>query len=79
MIKARGTIAGRETLILGLSFANLDRFRAEPGDTFIRIPGEEVGLPIDLMIISGRTEADLAGMIPIGPNTKVITSERLKN
>ena len=31
------------------------------------------------MIISGRTEAELAGMIPVGPDTKVITSNRLKN
>lgn len=70
---------GNKLLVLGLSFGNLDKFREAPGDTYIRISGDEVGLPVDIMIISGRTEADLVGLIPIGPDTKVITSNRLKN
>jgi hypothetical protein len=44
MIKATGTLNGRKTLMIGLSFGNLDRFRAEPDDTFIKIDGKEMGL-----------------------------------
>lgn len=80
MIKAMATGPdGKKLLVLGLSFANLDKFRAEPGDTFIKISGTEVGLPVDIMIISGETEAHLASYMPVGPDTKVITSNRLKN
>lgn len=80
MIKAMATGPdGKKLLVLGLSFANLEKFRAGPGDTYIKISGTEVGLPVDIMIISGRTEADLASMVPIGPDTVVITSDRLKN
>jgi len=61
MIKAiaHGT-DGRDILVIGLSFGNLSKFRAEPGDTYIRIDGAEMGLPMDVMIISGETEADMA-------------------
>ena len=80
MIKATTTRPdGRELLIVGLSFGNLDRFPDEPGDTFIRIDGEEMGLPIDVVIFSGETEAHLAEMIKpmIGPET-VVHDDRLK-
>jgi hypothetical protein len=72
---------GREILVIGLSFGNLDRFRQHPGDTFIRIDGKEMGLPVDVMIISGETEAHLAETLSggIGPDTKVHTSDRLKS
>lgn len=62
---------GRTLLLLGLSFGNLDKFRREPLETFIRINGKELDLPIDLLIFSGETEADMEKMMPIGPNTKV--------
>jgi hypothetical protein len=82
MIKATATDGtGRKILMIGLSFGNLDKFRAEPGDTFIRIRGQEVGLPVDVVIFSGETEAHLADLMALGfgPDTKVIVSSRSKN
>lgn len=72
---------GRMLLVLGLSFANLDRLRANPGDDFITIKGEDVGLPVDVMLFAGQTEAHLAQTLQsmIGPQTKVTTSDRLKH
>lgn len=82
MIKATATGQdGKKILVIGLSFGNLDKFRAEPGDTYIRIKGEEVGLPVDIMLISGETEAHLAATLAdgIGPDTKINVSRRSKN
>ena len=81
MLKATAKINGRQTLILGLSFGNLDRFRAAPGDTYIKVDGDEVGLPIDVLIISGETEAQMAELLSegIGPGTKLTISDRLKS
>jgi len=56
MIKVRGTLNGKDTVILGLSFGNLRRFKAQPLDTHIHIPGEELGLTHDILIFSGKTE-----------------------
>jgi hypothetical protein len=72
---------GRTMLYLGLSFANLDRFRAEPLDTFLRIDGKEMGLPIDVMLFSGKTEADMTEVMAagIGPDTKVHVDPKLKS
>ena len=57
MIRAIGTDAdGKRVVMLGLSFGNLDKFRAEPGDTFIRIKGSEIGVDHDIIIFSCRTE-----------------------
>jgi hypothetical protein len=81
MIKATATLNGRETLMIGLSFGNLDRFRAEPGDTFIKIDGKEMGLPLDVLIFSGETEAHMQTMMAgaIGPNTIVHVDPKLKS
>jgi hypothetical protein len=82
MIKAIGTGPdGRMLLTIGLSFGNLDRFRAQPGDTFIKIDGKEMDMPIDVMIFSGRTEAHLMEMMArtIGPKTVVHIDEKLKS
>ena len=67
--------------MVGLSFGNLDKFRAEPGDTFIRINGKAMGMPIDVLIFSGKTEADLQAMMAggIGPGTKVHIDPKLKS
>jgi hypothetical protein len=64
---------GRTVLAIGLSFGNLDRFRAEPGETFIRIDGKQMDLPVDILIFSGESEARLQKlMMPlVGPETKV--------
>ena len=74
MIKAMAKSSdGRNVLILGLSFGNLTKFREAPGDTFIRIDGRELKLPLDIVIFSGETEAHLANLMAefVGPDTKV--------
>jgi hypothetical protein len=72
---------GRAILVIGLSFGNLDKLRAHPADDHIRILGEEIGLPVDVMLFADETEAHLAETIKdmIGPKTKVTTGKRLKN
>jgi hypothetical protein len=72
---------GRPTLLLGLSFANLDKLRAAPGDSFIKVDGREVGNSHDIWIVAGETEAHLANLIApgIGADTKVHVSAKLKS
>jgi hypothetical protein len=82
MIKATATGAdGRPLLMIGLSFGNLDKFRAEPGDTFIPIDGKQMGLPFDVVIFSGETEAHMHKFVAgaIGPDTKIHIDRKLKS
>jgi hypothetical protein len=82
MIKGVATDAdGRQLLMIGLSFGNLDKFRALPGDTFIRIDGKEMDLPFDVLIFSGETEADMHQLVAgsIGPDTKIHIDPKLKS
>jgi hypothetical protein len=82
MIKGVATDAdGRQLLMIGLSFGNLDKFRALPGDTFIRIDGKEMNLPFDVLIFSGKTEAHLQEIVAgsIGPDTKIHIDPKLKS
>jgi hypothetical protein len=82
MIKATTTTPeGRTRLLLGLSFGNLDKFRAEPGDTYIHIDGKEMDLPIDIVLFSGETEAHLQTMLAsaITEKTVVHIDPRLKS
>lgn len=83
MIKAMATDGtGKKILVLGLSFADLDKFRAEAGTTCIRmIIGNDLDLPLDLMLFCGETEAHLAELLAggIGPDTKVHVSPRSKS
>lgn len=81
MIKAMGKGAdGRDLFIIGLSFANLDKFYAAPRETYIRIDGKEHGLSADILIFSCETEAHGAEMMAefIGPSSKVHVSDKLK-
>ena len=82
MIKAIGIgPKGNPTLFVGLSFGNLDKFRAGPLDSYILIDGNEVGLSHDVMVFSGKTEAEMAEMMShgFGPETKITISKRSKN
>lgn len=81
MIKATVTLDGRSTLMIGLSFGNLDKFRANPLDTFIKIDGKEMGIPMDVMLFSGETEAAMYEMMAssIGPWTPVHIDPKLKS
>lgn len=64
MIKALVMDPGkRGVLMLGLSFGNLDKFRAMPLDTFIKVDGVQFGLPHDIIIFSGKTEADMTNLL----------------
>src|SRR4029077_9851084 len=81
MIKATATQGDRTLLIIGLSFSNLDKFKAEPGDTFIKIDGKIMDLPVDVLLFSGETEAHLVRLMrdTIGPNTVVHVDPKLKS
>jgi hypothetical protein len=82
MMKAKYVAAnGRETLLLGLSFANLDRLRAQARDGFIPIDGAELGIPIDIVITAGETEAALFDLVKdhVGENTRIHIDEKLKS
>jgi hypothetical protein len=61
---------GRTILLLGLSFENLDRLRAAPVDTYIKIDGRQLGLDIDVLVFSGETEEKMA-LEMAQPDTKV--------
>jgi hypothetical protein len=80
MIKATATLGDRQLLMIGLSFGNLAKFKAEPGDTFIKIDGKEMDLPIDVLIFSGETEMKMQETMAsaIGPHTKVHIDPKLK-
>jgi hypothetical protein len=67
--------------MLGLSFGNLKRFHQQPRDTFIKIDGKEMNLPIDVMIFSGETDTTLSQLMAehIGPDTKVHIDPKLKS
>jgi hypothetical protein len=75
MIKA--TVVTQEgklsLLVIGLSFGNLNKFLKQPGDTYIKINGKEINVDFDVLLFSGRTEAEMETMMKqfIGPNTKV--------
>lgn len=82
MMKARikGT-KGEDLVLLGLSFANLDRLRADGLKGFIKISAADIGgAPFDIMITAAPTEADMAVMMAefIGPHTKVHIDDKLK-
>lgn len=65
MIKAliRDRNKSRGVLMLGLSFGNLDKFRSDPLDTFIKVEGAQFGMPHDIIIFSGETEADIEQLL----------------
>jgi hypothetical protein len=69
---------GKTVLVIGLSWGNLDRFRADPLNTHIRIDGAEMGLPLDIIIMSGRTEAEMGEFMAefIGPDTTIHVDPR---
>jgi hypothetical protein len=81
MLKMTAKLDDRDLLVIGLSFGNLKKFLAQPGNTFIRIKGEEIGLPIDVLIFSGETEAHMTEIMKrfIGPDTKVYVDPKLKS
>ena len=82
MIKASATGRdGKSYLIVGLSYANLDKLRADGTSGFIKINGAEMNLAVDVIITAGETEASLAHDLEqfIGPDTKVHISEKLKS
>jgi hypothetical protein len=79
VLKGRGVLNGKDTFVIGLSFGNLDKFRAGPCDSFIHIDGIEHELPFDIVIFSGETEAAMAEMLSIGPNTRIIIDNKFKH
>jgi hypothetical protein len=70
---------GREVLVIGLSFGNLDKFREKPMDSHITIDGATMGLPIDVLIFSGETEMEMGRLFAehISKDTKVHIDPKL--
>lgn len=66
MLKAKGTIDGRETLILGLTAANVKRLQ---GNQPIHFHGESCKIDVDVMILYGEDEVAIAGALGIGKQT----------
>jgi hypothetical protein len=81
MLKAIATVGDKEILVIGLSYGNLNKLLAEPGDTFIKIDGKEMGISMDILIFSGKTEAHMMEIMKetIGPDTKVNIDPKLKS
>jgi len=71
----------QKILMLGLSFGNLRKFMDMPGDTFIKIDGKEMGLPVDIVLFSGETEAHMMRQMQdsITPDTVMHIDEKLKS
>lgn len=81
MLKARLSKDGTEVILLGLSFANLDRLRADALDGFIWIDGKAMGISCDIIITAGETEQEMMRTFAkfIGPETKVHIDDRFKS
>jgi len=71
---------GKTIITLGLSFANLDKLRADALDGFIKITGKDIGVPVDILIFAGESEAVLTEFMKdyIGPDTVLHVSGKLK-
>lgn len=75
---------GTKSLLIGLSFANLDKLREGAGNTFIKIDAAALGLSHDVLIFSGATEGDLATMVEatgaeFNENSVVSVSKKVAN
>ena len=81
MIKAMAKTKDGELLIIGLSFGNLTKFINEPGDTFIKIKGKEMGITTDIIIFSGQSEEKMQQAMAklIGPDTIIHIDPKLKS
>jgi hypothetical protein len=54
---------GKHVIFLGMSFGNLNKFRKDPCDTFIKIEGNEIELDADVVLFSCRTEKEGVAML----------------
>jgi len=82
MLKAMAKGAdGRAILVLGLTARNLEDIQSRAGDSFLNIDGKELGLPVDIVIFFGKTEAIFTEVIKemIGPNTRVRVDPKLRS
>jgi len=79
-ISAKGK-DGRMVVVLGLSYRNLDKLRADGLNGFIKVQGHELGIDCDVLITSAETEAAIAEAFKdmIGPQTDVRISDKLKS
>lgn len=80
---ARNKDGSRVVLVIGLSFENLRRLQAKPGDDYITIRRERLGpsLPCDVTIFAGETEAACVDVIRefISSETEVVIDPKLKS
>ena len=81
MMKIKAQLGGRETLILGLSHANLDKLRADGLTGKIVIDGRQIGIGLDIWITAAEDEGVMMRAFQEGitEGTKVHIDERLKS
>lgn len=80
-MKIKATLSGRETLILGLSHANLDKLRAQGLTGKIVIDGKEHGLDLDIWLTAAEDEGVMMRAFQEGitAGTKVHIDRKIKS
>lgn len=81
MIKATLSQGDKKIVLLGLSFDNIERMRADPLNDFIKINGAELGMSHDIWITAARTDAELGELLlgSVDANTKIHIDPKLKS
>lgn len=79
--RARGRLERREAFIISLDMDDLRKLRQNPGSYIIDLDQQSYELPMNIVIFSGETEAEMATQCQelIGPKTRVTIDQRLKN
>ena len=81
MMKVKATIGDKPVVILGLSWANLDKLRLDDLDGAIKIDGKPLGLGADVWITAAPTEQQMMELFAagVGPETVLHIDKRLKS
>lgn len=80
-IVVKGTQQHRDIFMIGFSLEQIDHMRQNFGKTLRRYAKADYGLPMDVIIFSGESEAAMAQQFAefIGPETRVKIDDKLKN
>jgi hypothetical protein len=80
-ISGEGSDGAQRLFVIQIGLDELIKLRQNPGEYIMGFEKDECRIPMNICIFSGETEAEMATRVTefIGPNTKVITSQILKN
>ena len=69
---------GRKLLIVGLAWSDLDALRASLAKGSIMVEGGDLGLPLDVMILAGKDDVQIDGVLTeaLGHVTTMYRSRR---